>query len=249
MNLKKGFITLAVSGLLLGGAGFVAAQQESAPAQTADILAQGQRGQRSAEGRKGHGFQRRGAGGLALSRFSLGTTVELSFYNGDPENGGTAQTSLSHVVGEDSEVAFREALEAARADATHMIMRVSEQTRTLDLSAACERSDARGNAEGRGVSTGLGRLSAGLNRLNEGSTVNATFYDGDPKAGSNVLQTLSFAYGVDSARGFMDSVATAAEGAAFVTVTTSPQERTLEVANMDAQGFQGRRGAGPERSR
>lgn len=245
--LRKGFVTLTVSGLLLGGAGFTLAQQD-APAQTGDILAQGRgHGPRSAS-QKGHGFQGKGARGMSLGRFSLGTTVELNFYNGDPENGGTLQNTLSHVVGEDSEVVFREALEAARADATHMTMDISEQTRTLDLNAMRERSEARGGGERRGTD-GLGRLSAGLNRLNAGSTVSATFYDSDPEAGGNLLQTLRFAYGVDSARGFMDDVMTAAEDAAFVTVTTSPQERTLELSSMEARGGQGRRGFEPGRTR
>ena len=246
-RLRKGFMTLTVSGLLLGGAGLALAQQESLPAQTGNLLAQGQRGM---EGSRGHGSQRRGASGLPLSRFSLGTMVEVSFYNGDPENGGTLQSTLSHVVGEDSEVAFAEALQAARADATHMIMSVSEQARTRDLNAMRERSEARGGGERRGDLSGLGRLGTGLNRLNEGSTVSATFYDADPEAGGNVLQTLSFAYGVDSARGFMDEVASTAEDAAFVTITTSPQERTLEVSTMESgKGFQGRRGFGPRHTR
>ena len=252
--LRKGFITLTVSGLLLGSAGFVAAQQDTLP-QTSEVLAQGERGrgkrggvrQRGQRFRRGgqegrqKGARERGTVGLALGRFSIGTTVELSFYNGNPENGGTAQTSLTHVIGKDSEVVFAEAFQTARADATHITMSISEQTRTLDLSAMHESSEVRSskgrNREGRSSSGGLGRLGAGLNRLNEGSTVSATFYDGDPEAGGNVLQSLSFAYGEDSARGFMNEMATAAEDAAFVTVITSPQERTVEVSSLGARGF------------
>lgn len=85
--------------------------------------------------------------------------------------------------------------------------------------------------------------------LDMGSTLTVTFYDGDPEAGGSELQTLEFVYGEDSEAAFAEELETAAAGAGYVTLTTSPQTETYNLAEMQQlagpDGFGGRRG-GPE---
>ena len=72
-----------------------------------------------------------------------------------------------------------------------------------------------------------------LGRLSEGSTLTAAFYDSDPEtAGATPTQTLTFTQGTSSEAGFADEFATAAETAQFVTITTSPQSYTVNLAEV-----------------
>jgi len=66
--------------------------------------------------------------------------------------------------------------------------------------------------------------------LSEGGTVTAVFYDGDPAGDTQTLQTLNFTYAQDSKAGFADDFADAAETAAYVSITTSPQTYTIDLS-------------------
>ena len=239
-NRNKGLIALSLAGVLAAGVGFVGAQTDTdtdtgtTPSVT-EVEPQGR-----GVGGRGHGlgFGGRGLGG----HLALGTTVTYTFYDGDPAAGGGVTDTLSLTYGEDSESAFAETLQEARADAAFVVVQTSEQTRTVDLSDL-DTTNLRGK--------GLGFLERGLN---DGSTVTATFYDGDPEADGSVLETLSFTDGQDSAAGFAAEVEAALEDASFVTVTTSPQERTIDLSQQSdgrGDGFNrrgpGRGGFGPGR--
>lgn len=72
--------------------------------------------------------------------------------------------------------------------------------------------------------------------LDMGSTLTVTFFDGDPEAGGSQLSTTEFVYGEDSKAAFAEELETAATDASYVTVTTSPQTETYDLANMGAKG-------------
>ena len=235
--MKKGkntLLALGLAGVLTAGVGFVGAQAstdttpDNADASTAVTEVRGHR-----HGGFGRGFGGRGFGG----RLALGTDVTYTFYDGDPEAGGTVTDTLDFTYGEDSEVAFAEALATARENAAFAVIQTSEQTRTLELNT----DDTDGDNNRRGNS--LRSLGRGLN---DDSTLTVTFYDGDPEAGGQVTETLSFTYGESSEAGFAAEVEAASEDAAFVTVTTSPQERTVDLSQQPSEqngGFD-RRGSG-----
>jgi hypothetical protein len=225
---KAGIVALTASSLVAGA--FVLAQDTS-PTQEDVQKVQGEF--RGAPFGFGHGgFAGRGIGFL-FRGLELGTTATLTFYNGDPEAGGTVLKTLTFNYGEDSEVAFAEQFEEARADAAYLTVDLSEQTRTVDLSDFAE--DERGDLRPRE----LGRVGA----LNEGSTLTAAFYDTDPEtAGAVATETLTFTYGASSEAGFANDFANAAETAEFVVITTSPQSYTVNLA--EVQDFEGPRGPG-----
>ncbi len=209
-------------------------QQDSSTQQDRDVqdLRGGSRGGPNGHDGFGPGF---GFGrGFPLRGLSLGTTATLTFYDGDPEVGSAVLNTLTFTYGEDSEVAFAEQFEEARANAAYLKVDLSEQTRTVDLSEFA--ADQRGNLRPRE----LGRMNA----LNDGSTVTAAFYDTDPAtAGATATETLTFTYGTSSAAGFADDFANAAETAQFVTITTSPQSYTVNLAEVrNGPGFRDRRG-------
>lgn len=229
---KKGLIVLAASGLLMSSIGFVGAQQAQ-DAQSSEVVTEVK-----ARGRHGFGpgF---GLNGLSFGRhLALGTELEVTLYDENPQEGGTIVETLSFTYGEDSEVAFAEAFAAARENAAYTTVNVGEQTRTLELA---------GDANNVfGPSLGL-RGALPLRGLDEGSTVEATFYDGDPEEGSQVIETLSFTYGEDSEAGFANAFVEAAEEAAFVTITTSPQTYTIDLSEVPLgvdDRFPGHRGPG-----
>ena len=227
-NSKNILLALSLAGVLTAGVGLVGAQASTdATPDSADASSAVSEVQARGHGGFGRGFGGRGFGG----RLALGTDVTYTFYDGDPEAGGTVTDTLSLTYGEDSEVAFAEELATAREGASFAVIQTGEQTRTLELSTSDEENDRRGR--------GLGFIGRGLN---DGSTVTATFYDGDPEADGQTLETLSFTYGEDSAAGFAAEVEAATEEAAFVTVTTSPQERTVDLSAQRGDGE--RRGPG-----
>lgn len=146
--------------------------------------------------------------------------MTLSFYDTDPSASGGAGTptqTLNSVYGQDSETAFAQSFTEARANASYMTVDVGEQTQTLELSATDEQR--RGGLRGT--------LPHGLT---EGGTVEAVFYDSDPEANAQALQTLSFTSGQDSEAGFANDFAEAADEAAFVSVTTGPQTYTVDLS-------------------
>ncbi len=225
---KERLAALGLTGALLGGGALVFAQTQTTsttPAQTTP--AQTTNGLKDGRFADGHGFGR-GFHGIGFGRLALGTTVEVGFYDGDPAAGGTVTDTLNFTYGEDSEAAFAQSLDAARQGATYMTVNIGEQTRTVDLSTVTLPVDGRGLLP-RELARGLG----------DGSTVTTTFYDGDPEVGGQTTDTLAFTYGQDSEAGFADDFATAAETAAFVTVTTSPQSYTVDLTQVQARGQDG----------
>lgn len=76
----------------------------------------------------------------------------------------------------------------------------------------------------------IARLLLGR-QLTLGSTLNVTFYDGDPEASGSELQMLTFVYGEDSEAAFAQELETAVAEASHVTVTTSPQTYSLDEAD------------------
>ena len=172
----------------------------------------------------GHGF-----GGLPFGRLAFGTTIKLTFYNGDPAANGQSVQTLNFTYGEDSEATFAERFAAARTEASYVTAAVGEQNRTLELNTADTDTDTDNDTDndGDGFRRGFGRGGLHLGGLQSDSTVTAVFYDGDPEANGQSLQTLTFSYGTDSEAGFAADFAEAAENAAFVVVTTSPQTYTV----------------------
>ena len=237
---KKTLLALAVSSLFIGGS-LVGAQvtggAQSGGVQSDSVQsdsAQSDTLQTPFLGRGRHGFDGFGdfgGRGFPFGRLALDTTVEVTFYDGDPATGGTITDTLNFTYGQDSEVAFAQALAEAQQNAAYATVNVGEQTRTVDL------SEVTVSTSGRGL---LPREVVGARGLQEGGTLTATFYNGDPEAGGTATDTLTFTYGQDSEAAFVDTFATAAENAAFVTVTTSPQTYTVNLADAQAQGFDSR---------
>ena len=252
MNIaKKGLVLLSAGGLLIGGLGLVGAQSGgssdtiTSDATTSDAAAQREFGQDGPLQRqhgfgsgfeRGHDRGRGGVGGLPFGRVALGTTVTLSFYDTDPDvdgGAGAPTQTLTFVYGQDSEAAFAGSFAEARANASYMTAEVGEQTQTLELPST-DTSTPGTSTPGTSINSGdrhggvYGALP--LRALNEGSSVTATFYDGDPAENTQTLQTLNFTYGQDSEAGFANDFADAAEGAAYVSVTTSPQTYTVDLS-------------------
>ena len=241
-------VLLTASSLVLAPVGMVLAQSQSG-GETGTAQAQQDTSGTSpleALGR-GHDFGRgfghglgRGLSGLPFGHLALGTTVELTFYDGDPAADGQRLQTLNFTYGEDSEAAFAEQFAAARAEASYVTAAVGEQSRTLELSTADTNADT-DNDDDDGFRRGFGRGGLSLGDLNDGSTVTAVFYDGDPEANGQSLQTLTFTYGESSEAGFAADFAAAAENAAFVVVTTSPQTYTVPLtASSFGEDFGGR---------
>ncbi|CAN5820631.1 hypothetical protein BH24DEI2_BH24DEI2_21840 [soil metagenome] len=239
-KLKERLAALGVTGMLLTGGALVSAQTQTTPTQTTPTqttqttLLQTQYGLDGFEGGRfgldGHGFGGDFGHGVGFGRLALGTTAEVTFYDADPAAGGTVTDTLDFTYGTDSEAAFAQSLDAARQTAAYMIVNTGEQTRTVDLSTVTVPTN------GRGL---LPRELASARGLQDGGTVTATFCDGDPAANGQVTDTLTFTYGQDSEAGFANDFTTAAENAAFVTVTTSPQSYTVDLSQVQAQGQDG----------
>jgi hypothetical protein len=178
-------------------------------------------------------FVRGGARGPAIgSRLALGTTVTVEVFDAEPTEGVEPTETLTLTVGEDSEIAFAEALAAARDGAAFLRIQTGEQTRTIDLPDADEDGAAH-------VATPVGprfgqrsTLAPSLAGLETGDVVTAVFYAGDPDAGAAELETMTFVYGESSAIGFQNAFAEAAQDADYVVVTTPPSERVVELTAM-----------------
>jgi hypothetical protein len=239
-TLKKQILAVALSGAMLG-TGVLAQDtqtpnQQDTPTQGQDNGTQGPGGHHGGfgghhdgpggQGMGEHGGSGMGAmgghgmGGMPFGRVALGTKLSFTFYDGDPTNGGKELSTLEFTNGTDSESAFAEKVQTAKADAAYMVVNTSEQTRTLELNQA--------DSDGRGPRLPLGHL-------NDGSTLTATFYNGDPANGGTVVETLSFTQGTSSESGFANDFAKAAATATFVAVTTSPQTQTIDLS---ASGFE-----------
>ena len=243
-KLKQSMMALTVTGLLVSG-GLVGAQtNNTAGGATGGVTGGAQSNASEQDGRsfgardmnRPHGNRRGALGGLRglpLGRLALGTTVDVTLYDSNPEENGNVLETLSLTYGEDSEVAFAEQLAEARENAQYIQVEVGEQTRTVDL------SQVEDFVEGRGL---LPRELASRRGLEDGDTVTATFYNGNPEEGASEQQTLTFTYGQDSAAGFADSFSEAAQDSSFVTVTTSPQTYAVDLSARAerGRGFGGR---------
>lgn len=226
-SLKHTLLTLATSGLILSGSLTAAQATQDAQESTPPAEAQAERSRAAGFGR---------AHALPFGRLALGTSVEVNFYDGDPEAAGETLETLTLTYGEDSEAAFTDTFATARENAAYMTVNVGEQTRTVDL------ADAQVPTNGRALLPRelAGRGSRGRS-LEDGGSVTATFYDGDPETNAQELETLTFTYGEDSEAGFAESFSNAAENAAFVSVTTSPRSYTVDLSDEAA------RNGGPRR--
>lgn len=223
-----------IAGLLLGGIGL--ARGRGGPAVGfAGVHAAGPTGVRT---------------GLALpllASLPIGTSVDVSFYDADPASGAAPLTTLAITVGVDSEVAFAEAFAEARAaavewEAAYLVVATSEIRRTIVLPEGDDATVLR-----RGAAAIAWRLlPAGLD---EGDTVTVELYDADPADGGDLLETLAFTYGSDSAIGFRAAVEEALEGAAVAVVTSSPRSLTvdLEAVSERVRGMADRLGNAAER--
>jgi hypothetical protein len=219
-------ITVLFTGLLLGG--FVSAQN-MAPNPHGGMNMQDGEQLNMQHGIARAGHEGRGDNNI-LHGLELGTSLTLTFYDGDPEDDATVLNTLNFTYGEDSEVAFLRQLEEAKANAAYLKVDTSEQTRTVDLADFDE--SQRQSLRPREL--------AMMGSLNDATTLTTIFYDGDPEASGNVLTTLTFTYGSSSEAGFADEFAKAATTAAFVTVTTSPQTQTLNLLAASHSGEEAR---------
>jgi hypothetical protein len=235
---NKHLAALGLSAVLV--AGLVGAQTSTTPDQTTPQTQNadpsqnpGMKGGRG--GRDGgHGHHggmdsfgdRGGMGGFGFRGLALDTKMTFNFYDADPASGATTLQTLEFTYGIDSEAAFAEQFQTARASATFMKVDISEQTRTVDLSTFndTQRQDL------------IPRELARPGVLNDGSTITATFYNADPENGGTVLETLTFTQGTSSEAGFADDFSTAAQSAAFVKITTSPQSKTVDFSAMPQRG-------------
>ena len=76
----------------------------------------------------GHGGSRPGMGGIPFGRhLALDTKMTFSFYDADPASDATPLSTLEFTYGVDSEAAFAEKFQAAKAAATFMKVDLSEQ--------------------------------------------------------------------------------------------------------------------------
>lgn len=153
---------------------------------------------------------------LTLQRLPLGTEVTVEAYDVDPADGAQPVATLSATVGETSEVAFADEVQAATADAAFVSVTTGRRTVRVALDAGTELR--------RTPLAGLMRFGA----LPRGQTVEIVFYaDADDAAPST---TATFTSGQDSAAAFRERVAQAAAQAAFAEVALPAQERTLDLS-------------------
>ena len=212
---RHALTSVLIAGLLLGGIGL--ARGRGGPA--------GPAGAHPDVG--GPATSRGGAAMAMLARLPIGTTVEATFYDADPASGAAPLTTLAITVGVDSEDAFAEAFAEARVaaaewEAAYLVVATSEIRCTIDLP---EGDDAVAASRSRAASS----LRLPLAGLDDGDTITVELFDGDPGDGGDLLETLAFAYGVDSAIGFRAAVEEAVEGAAVAVVTTSPRSVTVDL--------------------
>lgn len=127
-------MVLGLSGALLG-AGLVGAQQSGDAATEAQTEAQPGETP-TAPGDQATSAQRAAmVAQMLLHRpLDMGSTLTVTFYDGDPEANGSELSSLEFVYGEDSEAAFAQQVETAAADAAFITVTTSPQTETYNLS-------------------------------------------------------------------------------------------------------------------
>lgn len=234
-NLKKGLLALSVSSLLAAGVATVSAQQGQ---QDNPAVEQVQR-------RGGPDFRQRGGGfgldggkrggGLLGGRMVDGSTITATFYDGNPADGATELSSQTLNVGVDSERSFAQNIREAMQEAAFVTINTSAQSRTIELPT----TDTEAETPQTGAERGF--RGAPIRGLNEGSSLEAIFYDGNPEDGAAILNSLTFTAGIDSELAFNNAFQEAATDAAFITLNTSPQERTIDLSQV-RERFENRKG-------
>ncbi len=165
-----------------------------------------------------------------------GTSVEIAFYDGDPAEDASVVNTLTFLAGEDSaRKTMKEFRETAK-DAEFVEITVSAQSRTINLTERRESESDRGSefkdgdySKQRAGKPG-NRMDFLLYSINEGSTLEAIFYDGNPEEGAGELSKLSFVAGEDSELAFKNAFAEAAKDSAYLVLNTSPQTHTINLA-------------------
>lgn len=220
-NSKKIFATLGMSVLALGAISLGSGQTAANTDTTAETQIQANRDGQSAN-RNGQ-RNNRGSGNLGLLNAADGTTVTATFYNADPAQGGAVVNSYSLVVGQDSERTFMTNVREAMETAGFAIMTTGPQSRIVEIPQADgeEEGNRRGNRGLRGLN---------IRGLDAGSTVQVSFYNGDPAQGGAVISSLSFTQGQSSESAFMESVQTALETASFAQINTGQQTNSMDLA-------------------
>ena len=222
-NLKTGILSLTIAGLLVGGASIVSAQTSTTNSTNVTATQSARSfGMKMGQMQRGQHGMRAHQGGLDVQRLALGSSVTVSFYDADPAEGAVATSSITHVVGQDSELAFYEELQAARETAAFMTIETSEQTRDIDLSTLPTDDEAH---HPRGARAGM--FTRGLQ---DGESVSVEFFTANPEEGGTSIQTLEFVAGVDSERGFSEEVQGALEDAGFVRIVRGAQSRTVDLS-------------------
>jgi hypothetical protein len=212
--------SLAIAALLLGAVA-VARGRPGPNAYGPPEVAGGGRGFAAAEARLG-------SLPALLTRLPIGTTVDVGLWAADPAEGGEAISTLSMTVGEDSEAAFAQALAGAAEDASFVVYDIGEVRHTIVLDGVGEGVAGFGwrNApQGPALALGLG-----LHGLGEGDTLTVEVYGEDPADGGAPIESVVFAYGVDSLAGFQAEVHAALAQGAYAVVTTSPRTVTLDLS-------------------
>ena len=237
-KLYKVLTATAVSAALASGIGF------------AQVGPQGPRGQGFRQGRPEQHFGHKGGprgfgtqGGIfrkggprgfgqtgplgKIAHLSQGSTITASFYGADPSTGAAPTSTLSLVVGVNSEMTFMKSFKELAETANFIVINTGPQSRTIELNKEKVGNIRRRRAEDK--------VALMLSHLNLNSTVTASFYNANPSDGGAALTTLSFVAGQDSEMAFKNAFEAAAANAGWVTINTSAQEHTINVADFRAR--------------
>jgi hypothetical protein len=215
---------LAIGGLLLGTLGLAQGRFGIGPHGTGGPAAAA-----AAFGQRGAPVGNHAA---LLQRLPIGTTVTATLFDGDPESGAEAITTLTITIGEASEAAFAQELQAAQEGAAFLRYDIGEATRTIalgdDAGAAALRRGPAAFAFGSGI-------GVGMHAMHDGDAMTIDFYADDPAAGAEPVQTLRFTQGVDSAPEFAQALHAAAADAAYAVATTGPRSITVDLGEAPAR--------------
>jgi len=236
-NIKNGLLAIAGSGLIIAGLASVSAQQNSLNTNELQTIQGKMRHGNSGKFGQGKfmgGIGQRGSLGM-LGNMSEGSTITATFYDGDPAAGAAELNSYTLNVGIDSESSFAQNIQEGMQSAAFAVINTSAQSRTIELNTDATQTRAFKRLPIRG--------------LNEGSTLEVSFYDGNPEEAATVLGSLSFTAGVDSEIAFSNAVEEASANAAYAVISTSAQERSIDLSvmqeRMQERGGEGTRRFGP----
>lgn len=178
--------------------------------------------------------------GMFLGRhITEGTSLKASFYNGDPTENAQVINTLDFVAGKDSARKAIKEFRAAAKNAEFVEITVSAQNHTIDLTKAAKKAEDNNGkrnmfAESNFNSKHFGKQGQRINfllyHINEGSTLEAIFYDGNPQENASELSKLSFIAGEDSELAFKNAFSEARKDAAYLNLNISPQTHTINLA-------------------